>query len=174
MKKKMLMMAALLCCLMGFTACGSDDEPDEPTTVTVTYTITLNADVHKVVDNVIVKYIDGSGNVKTAVVEQGKTTWTKSVTASSFPVRMGYALNLSESALEESELTQDTYNLIVDGDISYKLSTAVRENGNNKTLMSKENVKKSDVASVLKKNSPISYGYVLKEDGTLGAYELSW
>jgi len=167
MKKKMLMMAALLCCLMGFTACGSDDEPDP--TATITYTLDFSDDVFKVVDYVAVTYINGAGEEKEAIATS--SPWTRTITTNSYPARLGCKLNLAKSSVEESALTQDSYDITVVGHIQYSI------NGEGQPWhwpddLSGTGIKKSDVLSFLKKNSPWSMAMILNSDGSFSKSSL--
>ena len=169
MKKKMLMMAALLCCLMGFTACGSDDEPDP--TVTTTYTVNFGADFFKVAQTAIIRYVGDNGTAKfEALNSSSSRTWTKTVQTSSYPARMGFLIEVS--TVSESELTQDTYDVSVSGAISY--SSTESSASNSKDLIKGSGKSKSEVISFLENNTPCNYGYILSRNGGLATTTISF
>ena len=163
----MLYLAALLCCMTLLTACGDDkDEPGQVTTATGTYTITFGTDFFKAAKHVNIYYKGENGVDKNDVLTSG-TTWTKTVTTTRFPAELGFKIVIEPR--EESELTQDTYNVHLTGAISGAVSTGGSFT-NNKTMISVETVAKDKVIDLLKRNKVHTYGYKLLKNGDSEQY----
>ena len=162
MKKNLLMMAALFCCLFAVTACGSD-EPKTKTTVKGTYTLEFNQDVLDAA-NVIIYYLDANGAKRFVAVTT--TNWTKTVTNEKFPAQ--YAFQIAISPKDASSLTKETYDLQINAVISGELSTGEKFY-NSKTILGVQNLAKDKVVSTLEKHDGDAMGYNISKDGTASA-----
>lgn len=171
MKKTLLYLAALLCCVCTLTACGGDDEPSA--TATGTYTITFGTDFFKAAKHVNIYYKGENGADKNDVVTQG-TTWTKQVTSTRFPAELGFKVVVEPREENEvAQYTQDTYNIEVKGAISGAVSTG-GSFSNSQTLISGSTVQKNEVIKKLEQNKESSYGYKLGRDGNATQYTPSF
>ena len=163
MKKNLLLMAALVCYLFAFTACGGDDEPKVTTTATATYTINFSQDLIDAT-SIVVYYKGDDGNVRFEPVTS--TTWVKTVTSKKFPAE--FAFQIAYSPKDASSLTKDNYNLDVAASIEGSLNTS----GSfyfSRTLMSAPTAK-DKVIQVLENHSGKDVmGYVVAKNGTATA-----
>ena len=149
MKKTLLYLAALACCLFSLTACGDDDEP---VMATGTYTITFGADFYKVVDFAIIYYKAANGDTKREIMNSG-TTWTKTITTS-VPAELAYKIEISMTGAIQGAISQG-------GTGNFSNST---------TFISSGLVAKSKVANILNSNRERSYGYRLDKNGNATQY----
>ena len=168
MKKTLLYLAALLCCVCTLTACGSDDEPSA--TATGTYTVTFGPDFFKAAKHVNIYYKGEDGANKNDVVTQG-AIWTKTVTSKRFPAELGFKVVVEPR--EENELTQDTYNIEVKAAIAGAVSTG-GSFSNSQTLITGPQVPKDQVLRILNRDKESSYGYKLGRDGNASQYTPSF
>lgn len=170
MKKTMLYLAALACCLFSLTSCG-DDEPD--VMANGSYTITFGTDFFKAADFVIIYYKAVNGDTKREVVNSG-TTWTKTITTK-VPAEFGFKIEIEPR--EELTVDQQFYDISLKGSISSAISSGgTGKYENSETFITLEQNKdsegnlvngteKSKVLSTLKANMEKTYGYRLDKDG---------
>ena len=170
MKRTFLYLAAVLCCLCTLTACGGDDEPKVTTTATGSYTITFGTDFFKAAKHVNIYDKGDNGENKNDVVTEG-TTWHKNVTSTKVPAELGFKVVIEPR--EESELTQDVYNIHLTGAISGAVNTG-GSFSNTKTFIGLSSVAKSKVLNDLKNHKETSYGYKLSKDGNSSTYTPSF
>lgn len=103
----------MFCSIMALTSCGDDnDEPKVKDSITCTYQVELTADMHEICDNILVYYMDNN-EVKTAVIQPGTTTWTKTVTNYTNSKGVTFAARLAPSLNENSLKDGETYDLAV-------------------------------------------------------------
>ena len=167
MKKNILYLATLLCCLLTFTACGSDDdEPKTQITATAEYTIKFSPDFFKVVKHVNIYYKGTNGENKNDVVTSG-TEWKKTVTSTKFPAELAYKMVAEPK--DEADVADGDYEINVDGYMSISLDKESFKYNNQQTMMSKSG-DKATVLQWLKSNKEKSYGYKLSKEGTPTPY----
>lgn len=171
MKKTMLYLAALACCLFSLTACGGDDEPN--VMATGSYTITFGSDFFKAADFVIIYYKSANGETKREIVSSG-TTWSKSITTK-VPAELAFKIEIEPR--EELAMDQEYYNISLIGAISGAISTGGTGNfANSKTFIPVSNdesvigIEKSKVMNTLRSHSVNTYGYRLDKDGNSTQY----
>ena len=166
MKKTLLYLAALACCLFSLTACGDDDEP---VMATGTYTITFGADFYKVVDFAIIYYKAANGDTKREIMNSG-TTWTKTITTS-VPAELAYKIELEPLDEGDFKEDKDSYDISMTGAIQGAISQGGTGNfSNSTTFISSDLVAKSKVANILNSNRERSYGYRLDKNGNATQY----
>ena len=167
MKKNLLYMAALLCCLFTFTSCGSDDdEPKVKTEATGTYTITFSPDFFKVVKHVNIYYKGKDGENKNDVVMTG-TVWTKTVTSTRFPAELGFKIVIEPK--EKAEIVDGAYTIEVKGAINGAVNTG-GSFSNSQTMLNNSFNDTDKMLNWLKSNKEKSYGYKLGKDGNATQY----
>ncbi|MBO4870432.1 MAG: hypothetical protein J5565_00420 [Muribaculaceae bacterium] len=171
MKKKMLYLAALLCCLFTFTSCGDDGDDGPTSEATGTYTITFSPDFFKVAKHVNIYYKGANGENKNDVVMAGSVLpWTKTIKSTRFPAELGYKIVIEPK--EESEITDGTYTLEVVGAINGAVNTGGFFS-NNQQMLNKTEFKAGETSKMLKwlkDNKEKSYGYKLGKDGNAIPY----
>ena len=159
MKKNIMYFAAMMCCMFMFSACGGDDEPKVETRATAVYNFTVSPDLLKAA-NVFITYKGDNGrNIKEAVTA---TAWTKTVTTTSFPAQFGIKYEFSTK--NDSELTQDSYDLNSGAAISVAMTNGASFNYNT-TILSANGTAKNRIASTLDDVSGKSYGYKVTKEG---------
>ena len=162
MKKHFLLMSALLCCIFALTSCGGDDEPKVTTEAKVSYKLTFDQDVIAA-SSIIVYYIGDNGVVRFEPVTT--TTWSKNVTSTKFPAE--FAVQIAYSPKEASQLTQETYNLMVNAEIEGNLSTGERFSFSRSFIGSP--TPKDNVIKTLENHSGDAMGYKVTKNGTATA-----
>jgi hypothetical protein len=120
----------LLACVLslGFTSCGGDDDDNSSSVkaiknVVTSMSYTFSADLLSVAD-VTVTYLDASGTAQTETVNS--TTWSKTVTYTSFPVTTGAKITVKRNS---TTLSKEKYDLTCSPNISL---TSYDENGTEK------------------------------------------
>ena len=163
MKKTMLYLAALACCLFSLTSCG-DDEPD--VMATGSYTITFGTDFFKAAEFVIIYYKAVNGETKREIVTSG-TTWAKTLTTK---VPAEFAFKIEIEPKEEGDLNQESYNIQMTGAISGAISSGGTGSFSNSTVFIGGTVAKDNVIKTLKANKEKTYGYRLDKNGNATQY----
>jgi len=169
MKNKMLLLAALLCCMFTFTSCG-DDEPNETVTANATYTVNFGADFFKAA-KVIIYYKTANNEYNWEAVTSG-TKWTKSVSTTKFPAQLGFDVRVTYN--DEADLTQqETYDLTLSGTISASTTRGASFTNSKDFISSSKGgaVAATKVNSLLKEYGDNMFGYILNKDGN--AYQAS-
>ena len=163
MKLNMLKMAALVCCLMTFAACGDDkDEPD--VLVNCTYTVTFTPDFFKAAE-LIIYYKDANNVTKFESVTTEKVknnTWTKSFTGGKAPANLGVKFVVSPKS--ETELTQETYNIQVEATIAASVTGGATYT-NKSTIASYADLKKDKVVNAMRQINGKDFGYRVDRNG---------
>lgn len=169
MKKNFILFATLICCLLTFSACGSDDEPKTQVTATAEYTIKFSPDFFKMVKHVNIYYKGTNGENKNDVMTSG-TEWKKTITTTKFPAELAYKIVAEPKDDEDiANLAEANYEITVDGYMSMSLDKETFKYNNQQTMMSKTG-DKATVLQWLKSNKEKSYGYRLTKDGTPSPY----
>lgn len=166
MKKNLLILAALVCSVFLFAACG-DDEPD--TTATVTYT--LNTNELTSAANVVVYYVGENGETKFESMPAGQGVWFKTITVKKFSSKVGVLVVVSPK--DESSLTKDEYNLHSECRIDVKYSNGSTSYANTKTFIGQNSVSKSKVNDLLR-NKKYEYGLKLERNGSISDTSMSY
>ncbi|MBR1551344.1 MAG: hypothetical protein IJ632_03375 [Muribaculaceae bacterium] len=165
MKKNLLYMAALICCTLALTACGSDDEPS--VTTTGTYTLTFGPNIHDAA-SIIIYYRGDNGTPRFEALQAGTFTWTKTVAQSDYPADFGVKLVVSPKAT--SELTFDSYNIAIHAEIA--TTTDGKSNHKNMTdIIDASNVNRDQVEAKLRSANGTVYGYRVDRNGNSTSYD---
>lgn len=165
MKKTMLYLAALACCLFSLTACGDDDEP---VMATGTYTITFGSDFYNVVDFAIIYYKAANGETKREIMTSG-TTWAKTVTTK-VPAELAYKIEIEPLDEADFKVDKENYDISMTGAIQGAITSGGSGSFSNSTNFISGLVAKSKVYSTLKANIEKSYGYRLDKNGNPTQY----
>ena len=172
MKKNMLMLAALLCCLMTLTACG-DDKDDPNVIATGTYTVTFSPDILDVASVII--YYKGNNNVNRfeAITPDmlRNNTWTKTVTSNKFPAEMGVQFVISLK--EESELTREKYNLVINSTFNGSVS-GEGSHSDPEVICNYPEIEKKDVIKRMQGINRKSHGFRIHKDGRFDHADLNY
>ncbi|MBQ4367184.1 MAG: hypothetical protein II786_03785 [Muribaculaceae bacterium] len=169
MKKNLLYLAALLCCLFTLSACG-DDDPKENAVASAVYTIDFGVNIHDAA-SIIIYYKGENNETKFEALHPGTFRWTKTVTSKKFPAEFGYKLVISPNS--ESELTFDNYNISIVGTIAGSVSTGGSFDNTYK-FIKENNTPKNNVVSTLKEQNGASFGYKLNKNGDASRANLNY
>lgn len=173
MKLNMLKLAALLCCLMTFTACG-DDEPDVQ--VNGTYTVTFSPDVLNVAE-IIIYYKGNNNETKFEVITPAKltnNTWIKNITTTARnkkDAELGVKFVISPN--DESTYTKDEYDLVVNVTINGSISGGSSVNYP-AAIIAANGVAKDKVKKTLQQLNDKSYGFKVGTDGIFKTANLDY
>lgn len=163
MKKTMLYLAALVCCMFTLTACG-DDEPD--VMANGTYTITFGSDFFKAANFAIIHYKGVNGENKRDIVQSG-TTWSKTI-STKVPAEFGFKVEIETR--DDLAIEQENYDITMTGAISGAISNGGTGSFSNSVQLISTSAAQKDVLNVLKANSVKTYGYRFDKNGNASQY----
>ncbi len=168
MKKKLLLLAALVCTAVAsftLTSCSDDDEPAVEDQMYLIYSVDLSYQIHNVA-NVVIEYIDGDGKCKFASDLADTFLWKKAIA----PVKGSgvYGVRVRLSGRGEDHYLDDFYNLGISTSIAINSisGNSFVSNGTAYTspwLVPKANIEKA-IAEINKKAHVIAidgYGSVV-------------
>jgi hypothetical protein len=143
----------LLACVLslGLTSCGGNDDDNGSSdkaikNVVASMSYTFSADLLSIAD-VTVTYLDASGTAQTETVKS--TTWSKTVTYTSFPATAGAKVTVKRNS---TTLSKEKYDLTCNPSISlisYDESGADKDHKSYNTGFSFIGVKTASVESIL-------------------------
>lgn len=165
MKKNLLYLAALICCTLALTACGSDDEPS--VTTTGNYTLTFGANIHDAA-SIIIYYRSDNGTPRFEALPAGTFRWTKTVAQSDYPADFGVKLVVSPKST--SDLTFDSYDIAIHAEIATTTDGKSRHQ-NMTDIIEAGSVNRDQVEAKLRSVNGKVFGYRVERDGNSSSYD---